>query len=206
LTNSTQRKEAKPATRAAVGPEGPYQGQKELGDVRWQEREYQELGEAGRHEDTIAFTIIGIFTPLSLAALVAAWQIPRLVLPLAVGSLSLYLYQQLVVARLTWFLRLRRERMRVLESENKVWHHRYIKARLDHGSLKPWSVPTGRWILFAFLFLAWILTIALALDVGKISNHLPAPLDPFASPASTSSPIPSQTPTTSPHVPSPKPT
>lgn len=124
----------------------------------WAMEEYRSLNESGRHDDTIAFTIAGVFIPLSLGVVVIAWQNPGLVVPLAVASILLYGYQLLVLKRLHWFLMIRRERMWELEGEYGLSHHSRIKARAE-TTRWPFRMPALWWWFFVALLIAWLITL-----------------------------------------------
>lgn len=125
----------------------------------WAIEEYRSLNEAARHDDTVAFTIAGAFIPLSLGAVVVAWQSPNLVLPLALASILLYGYQLLVLKRLHWFLMIRRERMWELEAKFGLSHHSRIKARSD-AARWPLRMPRLWWWFYVVLLVGWLITIA----------------------------------------------
>ncbi|HCG02111.1 MAG TPA: hypothetical protein DEV93_16405 [Chloroflexi bacterium] len=124
----------------------------------WAIEEYRSLNEASRHDDTIAFTIAGVFIPLSLGAVVVAWQSPSLVVPLAVASVLLYGYQLLVLKRLHWFLMIRRERLWTLEAQYGLSHHTLIRDRAD-ATRWPFRMPTLWWWFYIALLLVWLITL-----------------------------------------------
>ena len=54
--------------------------------------EYKALNDEGRHDDTVGSATSAVFVPLSLAAVVAACQAPKLIWPLGIASIALYRY------------------------------------------------------------------------------------------------------------------
>lgn len=123
----------------------------------WAKEEYKALNESARHDDVVTYTLAGVFIPVSLAAVVIAWQSPVLTGPLAIASIFLYGFNLLVIWRLRWFSIIRRERMWFLEGEYGLYHHLQIR---DRSRRRGGPINTARlWLIFYYaLLIVWFLT------------------------------------------------
>ncbi len=85
--------------------------------------EYQEIGEFVRHDDIVHLTMSSVLVPLLAGALIEAWREPSVAIPLAFGSLVVWLYWFSVKKRRMDFLVLRLKRARELEQLVGLAHH-----------------------------------------------------------------------------------
>src|SRR5207253_4973162 len=82
-----------------------------------------------RQDDTVIYNTAATFLPLTFGALAFALQWPKLRLPLAFFSLSLYTYRLAMSVRLSWFSAARLRRAVEVEKLLGISHDRYVSNR-----------------------------------------------------------------------------
>jgi len=123
--------------------------------------EYEQISEFARHDDIVDLTVSGLLLPILVAALAEAWHDHQFALPLAFGSLFVWLYWYSVKQRRMRFLLLRLERARELEQLAGLDHHLRIfnadrigRPRVDLESVVKIR-RTESWVSMALVW-AWL--------------------------------------------------
>jgi len=125
--------------------------------------EYEHLSQWARHDDTMIYQAASTVLPLAFGAIAVAVQFPKMVIPLALFSIVLYVYWLLIATRLSWFSLVRLQRMRELEQKASFAHH--LMLTIPPNNLKQLtgsriSIRTVRWLGLAVLVTAWFVTLA----------------------------------------------
>lgn len=123
--------------------------------------EYSEISHSSRHDDTMIYQAASTILPLSFGTVAVATQFPKMVLPLAVLSVVLYVYWLLLATRLSWYTAVRRQRQQELERKAGLNHHVLLNnPPRDLKTLgEKISIRRIRWWGLLILIAAWAATI-----------------------------------------------
>ena len=136
--------------------------------------EYEHLSHWGRHDDTMIYQAASTVLPLAFGAVAIAVQFPKMVIPLALFSIVLYVYWLLIATRLSWFSSVRLHRMRELENKACLGHHVILSnppLQLQSILGSRISIRKVRWLGLIVLATAWLVTLVQLVEpVPKTAN------------------------------------
>ena len=125
--------------------------------------EYVELCNWARHDDTMIYQAASTILPLSFGAIAVAAQFPKMLIPLAIGSATLYVYWLLISIRLSWYSSVRLGRLRSIEAKAGLEQHLLLKSPPKDLALLPGarlSIRTVRLLGAIALLVSWVVVIA----------------------------------------------
>lgn len=132
---------------------------------RWATLEYQEIGLAYRHDDTISMTAQGLFWPAAVAVEAYAWYAQAHLIPAMLASLFLFWIGFETARRMMANTDERLERARELEARLNMEHHRRLwDKRQEMQGTRIRDIRKRMFLAFAT---SWAVTLILALlDLG----------------------------------------
>lgn len=151
--------------------------------------EYEQISQWARHDDTIIYQAASTVLPLAFGAVVVAVQFPKMAIPLALFSITLYAYWLLIATRLSWFSSIRLQRLRDLEQKSSFAHHLLLATPPDnfkHLMGSAISIRKVRWLGLVVLIAAWVVTLTQLIDVAAKAAY------PALTGTSAAKPVPLQ--------------
>ena len=128
---------------------------------RWATLEYQEIGLAYRHDDTISMTAQGLFWPAAVAVEAYAWYAQVHLIPAMLASLFLFWIGFEIARRMMANTDARLERARELEEVLRMDHHRRLWDKRE--KMPGTRIRDIRTRISLALVISWAVTLILAL-------------------------------------------